>query len=54
MEDDVISDVIVLEVRWRVAARKPEAMNADVAGGAWGRVEASLVLKFLGFVDLRP
>ena len=53
MEDDVISDVIVLEVRWRVAARKPEAMNADVAGGAWGRMEAYLVLKFLGFVDLR-
>ena len=35
-------------------AREPEAMNADVAGGAWGRVEASLVLKFMGFVDLRP
>ena len=53
MEDDVISDVIALEVRRHVAARKPEAMNADVAGGAWGRVEASF-LKFLGFVDLRP
>ena len=41
-------------IKWRVAARESEAMNADDAGGAWGRVEASLVLKFLGFVDLRP
>ena len=37
-----------------MAARESEAMNADVVGGAWWRVEASLVLKFLGFVDLRP
>ena len=37
-----------------MATCESEAMNADVAGGAWGRVAASLVLKFLGFVDLRP
>ena len=36
-----------------MAARESEAMNADVARGAWGCVAASLVLKFLGFVDLR-
>ena len=34
--------------------RESEAINADVAGGAWWRVVASLVLKFLGFVDIRP
>ena len=37
-----------------MAARESEAMNADVAGGVWGRMATSLVLKFLGFVDLRP
>ena len=35
-------------------ARESEAMNVDVVGGAWGHVAASLVLKFLGFIDLRP
>ena len=48
------SSVTSLEVRWHVAVRESEAMNADVADGTWGHVATSLVLNFFGFVDLRP
>ena len=37
-----------------MAARESEAMNVDVPDGVWGRVATSLVLKFFGFVDLKP
>ena len=34
-----------------MSAREFEAMNADVAGGAWQFLWSRI---FLGFVDLRP